>query len=180
MALKDNQPTLHAEAQVELGATSEPRRPTTSFHKTEDQGHGRTEVRRVWVTSKLDHLEALITWPGVQTLIRVESERTTDQGTSIEDRYYLSSRHLVAPEAADLVRGHWSIENDCHWTLDVAFGEDDVRIHEGHAPENLSLIRSLMLNALKQDQTVKASLKQKRKMCGWDDAYLLRIVGSLF
>jgi len=180
MALKDNQPTICAEAQVELGTKTEPRRSTSTFHKTEDEGHGRTEVRRFWVTSKLDHLEALIGWPGVQTLIRVESERCVDGKTSFEDRYYLCSRVLSAKEAASLVRGHWSIENECHWTLDVVFGEDDARVREGHAPENLGLVRSLILNVFKRDKTPKVSLKRKFKMCGWDHDFLLGMVRSLF
>jgi predicted transposase YbfD/YdcC len=179
MALKDNQPTIHTEAQVELGTKTEPRRPTASFHKTEDRGHGRTEVRRVWVTSKLDHLATLITWPGIQTLIRIESERCVEGKTSFEDRYYLSSRVLTAKEAGEMVRGHWSIENTCHWTLDVVFGEDDARVREGHAPENLGLIRSLILNVFKRD-TTKTSLKRKAKLCGWDHDFMLRMVRSIF
>ncbi len=180
MALKDNQPTICAEAQVELGTKTEPRRATPSFHKTEDKGHGRTEVRRVWVTSKLDHLAALITWPGVQTLIRIESERCVDGKTSFEDRYYLASNVLTAKEAGAMVRGHWSIENTCHWTLDVVFGEDDARVREGHAPENLGLVRSLILNVFKRDTTRKTSLKRKYKLCGWDHDFMLEMVRGLF
>ena len=180
MSLKDNQPTLHDEAKEHLGPRPEPARASASFHKTVDEGHGRREVRRVWTSSKLDHLATLITWPGVQTLIRIESERTTENGTSWENRYYLSSRQLTAKEAADLVRGHWGVENGCHWTLDVAFREDDSRIREGHAPENMSLIRSIMLNAFKRDTSRKAGVKRKQKMCGWDQDYLLGLVASLF
>ncbi|MGB5595193.1 MAG: ISAs1 family transposase, partial [Crocosphaera sp.] len=69
-----------------------------------------------------------------------------------------------------------SIENQLHWVLDVAFNEDDSRIRKDNAPENLAIIRHIALNLLKQDKTLKGSIKNKRKVAGWDNDYLLSLL----
>jgi predicted transposase YbfD/YdcC len=74
------------------------------------------------------------------------------------------------------VRGHWGIENGLHWTLDVAFREDDCRVRKGHAPENLALLRHIAVNAIKQERTAKLGVKNKRLKAGWDDSYLAKIL----
>ena len=74
------------------------------------------------------------------------------------------------------MRGHWGIENNLHWQMDVSFGEDANRTREGHGPENLSLIRRIAACLLKQETTAKAGVKAKRKKAGWDDDYLLKVL----
>lgn len=181
MAVKDNQPTMALEIAKHFRERAERARNSARFHRTEEQGHGRWERRRVWVETDLDGLASCEAWPGAKTMVCVESERTTDKGISFEERFFISSRTLRAKEAAQLVRGHWGIENACHWTLDVMFREDDSRIWEGHAPENLAVIRNLLLAALKQDTLhKKRSLKQRMKLCAWDNNYLHHILQSLF
>lgn len=73
------------------------------------------------------------------------------------------------------IRGHWGIENDLHWCLDVSFHKDASRIRQGHAAENFSRLRRLALNLLRQDQTLKIDLKAKTKACSWDHQYLMHI-----
>ena len=68
-------------------------------------------------------------------------------------------------------RKHWSIENACHWVLDVAFREDDHRLREGHAPENMSLVRKMALAMLKKAKA-NMGIKNKRLKAGWDDSFL--------
>jgi hypothetical protein len=75
------------------------------------------------------------------------------------------------------VRGHWSVENACHWSLDVGLGEDQSRVWAGHAAENLGTLRRLALNLLKGEKTKKRGIKSKQKNAGWDHAYLLRLLG---
>ena len=75
-----------------------------------------------------------------------------------------------------MIRGHWSIENKLHWSLDVSFGEDACRIRKGHAAENFSRLRRLALNLLKKDKTRKIGIKSKSKACSWDRDYLLQIL----
>ena len=74
------------------------------------------------------------------------------------------------------MRGHWGIENSLHWTLDVAFREDDCRVRKGHAPENFALLRHIAVNAIKQERTAKLGVKNKRLKAGWDDSYLAKIL----
>jgi predicted transposase YbfD/YdcC len=187
VTIKDNQPTLHAELQSEMGWKPAETRTTNSFFQSENKGHGRKERRRVWTETTLAHLPACQTWTKATTLVRVESERVTKQGTSVEDRYYLSSRKLTAKQASEAIRGHWAIENECHWSLDVVLGEDACRIADGNAAENLSLVRSMVLAALKRSQgklskfgTRRLSMRQTQKVCGWDQETLLEVAGGLF
>jgi len=75
------------------------------------------------------------------------------------------------------VRAHWAIENNLHWVLDVAFDEDCNRARHGHSAANLSVIRHIALNLIKAEKTTKVGVKIKRLKAGWDDNYLLRILG---
>ena len=82
-----------------------------------------------------------------------------------------------AREFARAVRGHWSIENSLHWSLDVNFGEDQCRVREGHAAENFAILRHLAINILKADTTLKRGIKGKQKSAGWNNAYLFSLLG---
>ena len=75
------------------------------------------------------------------------------------------------------MRGHWGIENNLHWMLDVVFREDQDRNRSGHAQNNLSLIRKIALNLIKMEKTNKGSIKGRRKLAGGSDDYLLKILG---
>ena len=187
LAVKDNQPNLHDELQATLGSRAPSPRTSASFCEQTNEGHGRLERRRVWTETRLNKLELYGTWVEANAIVRVESERHTEAGVSIENRYYLSSRKLTATQAAKAIRAHWAIENVCHWSLDVTLGEDASRIADGYAAENLSLIRSVVLAAVKQhvEASVKAgkrklSLAMTQKVCGWDQDTLLEVARGLF
>ena len=112
-------------------------------------------------------------------MILVERTRETGDGqTSVELSYYISSldRRTRAKRLAQYVRGHWSVENNLHWQLDVSFCEDQRRIRKGHGAENFSRLCRIALNLLKADQTVKVGVAIKRQKCGWDNAYLLKVL----
>ena len=180
MSVKDNQPTMHGEIQAGLASLPEPKRASKTFARSEEKSRDRHEIRRVWTSSDLEGRPACQAWPGAKTIVRYESERTTCEGTTVGERYFITSQEVTAKEALPMIRGHWGIENTCHWTLDVVFGEDDSRIWEGHAPENLSLIRNMLMVALKNETTRKMSMRQKRKVCMWDHNYLLLVLRGLF
>ena len=74
--------------------------------------------------------------------------------------------------------GHWAIENELHWSLDVSFREDQSRIHQGNAAENMSRLRQIALNLLKQEKTAKVGIQNKRLMAGWDESYLLKVLSG--
>ncbi|MBD0294446.1 MAG: ISAs1 family transposase [Flavisolibacter sp.] len=96
-----------------------------------------------------------------------------------EVRYFISDLLQSAGAFTACIRSHWGIENRQHWALDVAFSEDKSRKRAGNAAENFATINRLALNLLRRDTTVKASLKRKRKMAGWDDHYLEHLLDQL-
>jgi predicted transposase YbfD/YdcC len=98
-----------------------------------------------------------------------------DKETS-ETRYYISSEHgLSANYFNALVRGHWAIENQLHWHLDVTFKEDDSRVRTGNAPENLSTLRKLALQII-SSQKDKLSLRKRRLKAAYDECYLRKLL----
>jgi predicted transposase YbfD/YdcC len=178
LALKGNQPKLH-DAVVEhfLGTDREETRVGYWETGSEKAVHGRIEYRRAWVSCDLTEIATADRWQGLKTLVRVEATRVVDGTQSIENRFYISSRMLSASEALEASRGHWSIENELHWVLDVAFREDDCRVRAGFAAENLSMIRQLALSLLKQRTEAKCGIQGRRLMAGWNEQFLLRTLG---
>jgi predicted transposase YbfD/YdcC len=147
------------------------------FHKTVDGGHGRIETRSVWCTNEIEWLQDRSAWTGLQSIIAIESKRTENEETTTERRYFISSHDgLDAKFMAQAIRGHWGIENSLHWSLDVSFREDDSRVRKGHGAENLSRLRRMSLNLLKEEKMVKVGIKGKRLKAGWDQTYLLKVL----
>jgi len=187
LAVKENQPTLHAKVKALLDEAILGSFAGVShgYDERTDGGHGRVETRRAWVTDEVRWLgESLLAqWPGLSTgsVGVVESVRQ-DLGdpsgrVTTERRYFISSLGGTdAARLADAVRGHWSVENRLHWQLDVSFREDERRIRKGHGAENYSRLCRLALNLLKRDQTVKIGVHGKRLKAGWDEHYLLRLL----
>jgi predicted transposase YbfD/YdcC len=140
-------------------------------------GHGRIEQRCIWATSKVGWFAERSKWKNLRSLIRVEAKRTVNGKTSREYRYYISSLPANEPEKLlNYIRGHWSVENNLHWCLDISFGDDDRRIRKGHAAENFSRLARIALNLLKAETTCKVGIKSKRLRCGWDHNYLLKVL----
>jgi predicted transposase YbfD/YdcC len=144
------------------------------FIETNDKAHGRIETRRYWQSSDVLWLKEQ--WKGIQSIGMVEATRTLGEKTSTEKRYFLSSLPLDGQRFSRAVRGHWAIENSLHWCLDVTMNEDKSRIRKGHAAENFALLRKIALNMLKRETTLKASLRGKRKVAGWEPDYLLKLL----
>ena len=179
LQVKDNHPTLHEELKLlfKEGLRDDCLGIAHDFHEHTNGGHGRIETRRIWVTYDISWFSERSQWKGLSCFICVEAIRTQQGKTSVERHYYLSSvKAISASEFLTLIRGHWSIENKLHWSLDVNFREDDCRIRKGHSSENFSRLRRLALNLLKKDKTRKVGLKCKTKACSWDHDYLLQIL----
>ena len=146
------------------------------YFEASNEGHGRYETRRYWVTDNLTGIRQPERWRGLKALGMVESERRVNGETSFERRYYILSFYRGARAFGEAIRSHWGIENSLHWVLDVTFREDESRIRRGAAPENLATLRHIAINLLKQETTRKKSLKQKRLRAGWDNDYLGKVL----
>jgi predicted transposase YbfD/YdcC len=180
LAVKENQPTLHAEIQAAFATAATPPARSPRLYTTEDQGHGREEQRTVQVLPARGSLSAAqcAAWLGVLTLIMVTRvvwcEATGVE--SLEVSYFLSSLPPNARRIGSAIRGHWSIENGLHWVLDVVFREDARRLYDRTAAENVAFLNRLALSLLRGD-TGKSSMKVKRKQAGWSIPYLAQLLG---
>jgi predicted transposase YbfD/YdcC len=151
--------------------------------RTVNKNHGRLETRTCFVIAEqqtLLHLRDAAEWTGLQAVIKVHARRQLGDEVTEKDRYFISSLTSDARHLLEVVRTHWSIENELHWVLDIAFREDESRIRKDHGPENFAVLRHIALNLVKQEKTQKASIKGKRLKAGWDEAYLLKILSGLF
>jgi predicted transposase YbfD/YdcC len=135
----------------------------------------RHERRRVVAVKLPDDLLKDERWAKLESIVYVERERTVGAAApSIERHFYLSSlRYTQVRRIATAIRAHWSIENNLHWVLDTQFREDENKIGEGFAPENLAMLRRFALNCLKQRRDVKGSMKWKAKRCFADFDFLI-------
>lgn len=141
-----------------------------------NDGHGRQERREYRSCDQVKDIVDYTRWPHLRSVVMVHSTRTSDGITSEETRYYISSLPLGAERIADAIRQHWGIENRVHWVLDVVFAADDSRARIGNSAHNLAIIRQLVLNVLRQETTLKTSVRQKRLRATWDDAYALKVL----
>jgi predicted transposase YbfD/YdcC len=147
-----------------------------SRHTTTDKGHGREETREYYVCAVPRDFRSRPRWAKLSALGCVVSRVERDGKTTCQRRYYILSRKLTAKAFAAAVRGHWGIENQLHWQLDVSFGEDQSRLRLGHADQNFSALRRTALPLLKNNQSQKCGVKNKRLVAGWNDDYLLEVL----
>jgi predicted transposase YbfD/YdcC len=136
------------------------------------------ETRETYVAPAPKQLVATGNWVGLASIVMVIRhclDHATGKVTD-EVRYFISSLPGKVKCLAGAVRQHWGIENSLHWVLDVAFHEDRMRQRDRRGIENLALLNRLAVSLLRQDKTVKAGVRCKRKTAGWDDDYLLHLL----
>ncbi len=181
LALKGNQGDLHQDVEqlFDHAHRQNFRGIEHDFYETQEQGHGRQEIRRYWVMGKTEYLLGAEHWAKLTTIGCVESQRQVGDKMTCERRYYLLSLPPDATGFATAVRGHWGIENQLHWILDVGFREDQSRATQGYCAENLAVIRHLAINLLTQEQSAKGGTRAKRLKAGWDDQYLAKILAQV-
>jgi predicted transposase YbfD/YdcC len=178
LALKSNQGHTSQDAKTLFEDAEAIDFEACAYCRTVTKDHGRIEIRECWSTADPDYLKALYKWEqwsGLQSVIKVRSERRLTDKTEMETRYYLST--LPGDDARRLlaaVRTHWHVENRLHWVLDVTFREDDSRIRKGHGAQNMAILRHMALNLLKQETSSKRSIRGKRLKAGWDERYLVQ------
>jgi len=178
LALKGNQGTLAEE--VEEAFIDADARDYAGLDsqviETSERNHGRVERRRYRTLGNLDGVPRSALWKGLNMIGMVESQREVDGKTSTEVRFYIGSIGTDAARFARAVRAHWGIENDLHWSLDVAFREDESRLRDPQARENFAVLRHLALSRLKNDKREKMGIKNKRLKAGWDEKYLSNLL----
>jgi predicted transposase YbfD/YdcC len=182
MAVKDNHPTLCDTIQRNLNEMILEKFVGVEhvYHETTESGHGRIDTRKVWATGQIEWLGRRDEWKKLRSVIVVESIRRMDIGeVQTSRRYYISSLPSNSGERfAKLIREHWSIENSQHWTLDMAFNEDQNRVRKDHGDQNLAVLRRIALGLMRRDKTVKLGAKNKRLKAGRNREYLMRVLLS--
>ena len=183
IAVKGNQETLHEAVKSAFATEGDGQKTALAYKETFEEGHGRMETRRCWVTPEVKGYEHHGEWKNLRSFVLLESERTEREKneTRVERRYFISS--LSADDAErvlGIIRKHWAVENDLHWSLDVAFREDESRVRERSAQQNMAMMRRLALSLLKQDTKTKVSIAGRRKKAGWNHNYLMSLLTNRF
>lgn len=144
-----------------------------------EAGHHRIEKRQFWQVpvELVFSQERIEQWQGLKTLVIEESKRTLWNKATFSTRFFLSSLDSQCDCFPTAIRSHWGIENQLHWCLDVVFNEDNSRIRKDNGARNMSILRRLALNLIRQD-TSKGSLKMKRYKAGLDNSFLLQILAN--
>jgi len=179
LGVKQNQRTLYNAIDQQFTAywSAHPKDTpgTPVYSGQETVAHGRQEHRRCWVLAAT-HLSPQFTPWDISTIAAIQYDRVKGNRQQSDVRYFISSRSMTAETLLSATRQHWSVENSLHWVLDVAFNEDHSRARQGFAAENLATARQFALNLLKQDTTTDLGIGNRRKLCGWSQEYLERIL----
>jgi predicted transposase YbfD/YdcC len=174
LAVKENHPILYEDIKSCFSMLK-----SDEFVAPIEVGHGRIETRKYYLISNLKYISQAKDWKDLKSILMVESERIHKKTGEVQSqtRYFISSLNEVK-KAATGIRSHWEIENKVHWMLDVAMNEDKSAKRDGYAAQNFSMVNKLALNLLRKEER-KISIRRKRKIAGWVDEYLWKILGLL-
>jgi predicted transposase YbfD/YdcC len=192
LPVKENQPALYEKVKslLDEAALGPVDGLVVGFFEQRDEDHGRIETRKIRVVNDTSNLgkSLLDLWPGLTGGSLALVERTRQNlgdptgKITVERHYYISSLKGCDDKAAQTIarytRGHWAVENNLHWQLDVSFNEDDRRIRKGHGAQNFSRLSRIAINLLKREASIKAGIKGKRLNAGWDHDYLLKLISA--
>jgi predicted transposase YbfD/YdcC len=177
LALKGNQGALYNDVELFFAEQKAKGFADTivSHHNTLEKSHGRIETRTTTAAGDIAWLKARHNWPGLRSIVMVESMREIAGRSEYETRFYIASLEADAAALAEAVRGHWGIENGLHWVMDMVFRDDECRIRKKNAPANFTTIKHMASNLLRSAPG-KDSLRLKRKVAAWDDDFLASLV----
>jgi predicted transposase YbfD/YdcC len=182
LSLKGNHSKLHDNIKTFFESKVNDGEAVFNTYEENDKGHGRIENRQYYITDAIDWLTKKEDWKDLKSIVMVRSTRETKKNVTVENRFYITNLSPDPKLAAHAIRSHWAVENNLHWTLDVAFREDASPIREKIAVENIGLVRKIALNLL---QTVKKGFKDMsiprlRKKSGWDNKTLETVLMCKF
>ena len=185
LALKANQKQLYEDVSLFLSDAVDNNKPgnITDYDENLNKEHGRIETRKCYVSDQLNWLDTKDKWVDLKTIVMIESTREIAGKVSTERRFYITSMEPNARQINQSVRNHWSIENQLHWVMDVTMDEDNSRVRKGNAPENMYMIKHIVLNMLRKAKMKKynqSSLKGLKKIAGWDNVTLDSIICQNF
>jgi predicted transposase YbfD/YdcC len=177
LALKGNQGTLKDDVKlfVDEQKAVDFKDAKVSRDKTVDGDHGRIETREVTVVHDVEWLRERHDWPGLKSVVVVESTREVAGKIDREMRLYITSLVLLANQIGPMIRGHWMIENGLHWVLDMIFRDDECRVRTDNAPANFAIIKHIAYNLMRRAST-KDSMRLRRKVAAWDDEFLASLI----
>lgn len=180
LALKGNRGPMHREVEQfwEVAAARDFADVAVRRCRRRNRGHGRTEERRSFAVTAKQLSPEVQRWPGVASVIMVERSRSTAERTQHERHYYLSSLPPKVQTLHYAIRQHWRVENDFHWCLDVSFREDQCRIRDLRAAENVAMVRRMALQLLNRQPGETVGLPIRRLRAGWDNAYLVQVLST--
>lgn len=179
LAVKTNQAVLYEEIKEYFSYAEKEEAEKLSTYETLEKNHGRIEKRKYWISSDIGYLTGKEKWKNLKTIGKVESIRKMDEKRSFETRYYILDQEMTAEEMSRIVRGHWGIENNLPWVLDVHFREDACKIKAEKAMQNLSLIRKICYNLMKLDKRFDKKKKMTYKKMSMLYTYHLEYVQEL-
>lgn len=186
LALKENHKNLHNDVNLyfDTEVASQPKsklKASGIYHRTIEKGHGRIETREYYKVDDIEWMSQKNDWKGLTSIGMVISSREEIGKEKTQNtRYFIMSKINGVEEFAKAVRGHWAIENELHWCLDVAFREDENQTSKDNAPESLNMFRKIALNLLKLEVSTKASLRGKRFKAAVDDKYLDIVLEAIY
>ena len=177
LALKGNQGSLREDVEIFVAEQKAAgfKHTRISTDQTVDGDHGRIETRTTTVIHDVTWLRERHDWPGLRSVVVVESEREIGDKVERETRFYITSLVLLATMLAPIIRSHWAIENSLHGVMDMVFRDDECRLRTDHAPANFCTIKHMAHNLVRLAPG-KASLRLKRKTAGWDDDFLASLI----
>ena len=178
LALKGNQGSLRDDVQLffEAHKASPFKDIAVSRHQTLEKSHGRIETRTYTAIDDIDWLKQRHDWIGLKSIVMVDSIREIIGGKiETETRFYISSLTANAERQGDAIRSHWGVENSHHWVMDMVFRDDECRIRKDNAPANFSTLKHIAGNLMRR-AAGKKSMRVKRRLAGWDDAYLTTLI----
>jgi predicted transposase YbfD/YdcC len=173
LQVKGNQKTLLEEVENVFGITK-----IASTDQHEDFGHGRIESRTCSVITDLTFLDEKANWQDIKSIVRVERKTVQKQNLnqSSQISYFISSAKFSASKFNQAIRGHWAIENNLHWSLDVLFQEDSSLKKKGNSAKNFNIMSKMALCMIENEPVPKISRIGKMKKCAYNQGFREKVL----